>query len=216
MNRIYLQKIMSNFDLPYNQAIAKDKKTIYKNARIIDAASGYDDVGELLTIGDKIADFGNNIGTPEGAEIIDCGGHILSPGLIDIQVHFRDPGQTHKEDLSSGSASAVAGGITTVVCQPNTIPTLDSVMTLEYLREYRTQFHISKSYGLDETRCGRIIRKVEDTLMKSRQFTLPGRKVLLESNIEYEVVVIDATESPIERPKKSKSTSTPARKNATR
>lgn len=90
------------------------------------------------------------------------------------------------------------------------------LMTLEYLREYRTQFHIGKSYGLDETRCGRIIRKVEDTLMKSRRFTLPGRKALLESNIEYEVVVIDATETPIERPKKSKSTSTPAKRNATR
>jgi hypothetical protein len=90
------------------------------------------------------------------------------------------------------------------------------LMTLEYLREYRTQFHISKSYGIEETRCGRIIRKVEDTLMKSRKFTLPGRKALLESNIKYEVVVIDATETPIERPKKNKSSSTPAKRNATR
>lgn len=90
------------------------------------------------------------------------------------------------------------------------------LMTLEYLREYRTQFHISKSYGIEETRCGRIIRHVEDTLMKSRKFTLPGRKALLESNIEYEVVVIDATETPIERPKKSKNTSTPGKRNATR
>jgi dihydroorotase len=54
--------------------------------------------------------------------------------LIDIQVHFRDPGQTHKEDLASGSASAVAGGITAVVCQPNTNPVLDSVLTFDYLR----------------------------------------------------------------------------------
>lgn len=90
------------------------------------------------------------------------------------------------------------------------------LMTLEYLREYRTQFHISKGYGIEETRCGRIIRHVEGTLMKGRQFTLPGRKALLESNIEYEVVVIDATETPIGRPKKSKSTSTPAKRNATR
>lgn len=90
------------------------------------------------------------------------------------------------------------------------------LMTLEYLREYRTQFHISKSYGMEETRCGRIIRKVEDTLMKSRKFTLPGRKALLESNIEYEVVVIDATETPIERPQKNRNTSTPAKRNVTR
>ena len=90
------------------------------------------------------------------------------------------------------------------------------LMTLEYLREYRTQFHISKSYGIEVTRCGRIIRHVEDTLMKSRKFTLPGRKALLESNIEYQVVVVDATETPIERPQKNKSTSTRAKRNATR
>jgi len=90
------------------------------------------------------------------------------------------------------------------------------LMTLEYLREYRTQFHISKSYGLEETRCGRIIRHVEDTLMKSRKFTLPGRKALLESNIEYQVVVVDATETPIERPKKNNGSSTRGKRNATR
>lgn len=124
---------MSKFDLPYAQPIAADKKILYKNARIIDPESGYDKLGSLLTIGDKIADFGENIAA-DGAEIIDCQGHVLSPGLIDIQVHFRDPGQSHKEDLASGSKSAVVGGITTVVCQPNTAPTLDSVLTFDYLR----------------------------------------------------------------------------------
>lgn len=90
------------------------------------------------------------------------------------------------------------------------------MMTLCYLREYRTQFHVAKSYGLHETHCGRIIRHVEDTLMKSREFTLPGKKAILASNIEYEVVVIDATETPIERPQKNSASSTPAKRNATR
>ena len=124
---------MSKFELPYNHQISKDKKILYKNARIIDPESGYDKLGELLTIGAKIADFGEKI-SADGAEIIDCKGHVLAPGLIDIQVHFRDPGQSHKEDLASGSKSAVAGGITTVVCQPNTAPTLDSTLTFDYLR----------------------------------------------------------------------------------
>lgn len=124
---------MSKFDLPYAQPIAADKKVLYKNARIIDPESGYDKLGELLTIGNKIADFGDKV-SAEGAEVVDCKGHVLAPGLIDIQVHFRDPGQTHKEDMVSGSKSAVIGGITTVVCQPNTAPTLDSTLTFDYLR----------------------------------------------------------------------------------
>ena len=124
---------MPKFDLPYINAVSSHKKILYKNARIVDPKSNYDEVGELLTIGDKIVDFGKNLNINADEEI-DCKGLVLAPGLIDIQVHFRDPGQTHKEDFASGSASAVAGGITTVVCQPNTAPTLDSVLTFEYLR----------------------------------------------------------------------------------
>jgi len=124
---------MPSFDLPYQNKIPADKKILYKNARIIDPKSGYDELGNLLTIGSKIADFGKNL-QAQADEEIDCKGLVLAPGLIDIQVHFRDPGQTHKEDLASGSCSAVVGGVTTVVCQPNTSPTLDSVLTFDYLR----------------------------------------------------------------------------------
>jgi hypothetical protein len=76
------------------------------------------------------------------------------------------------------------------------------LMALEYLREYRTYFHLGKSYGLSESACYRACRWVEDTLIKSGAFSLPGRKALLKSDMEYEVVLIDAAESPIERPKK--------------
>ena len=127
---------MTYFNLPYKEKIAQDKKTLYINARIIDPETKYDKIGQLLTIGDKIADFGEKIASVanvEDAEIVDCKNHVLCPGLIDIQVHFRDPGQSHKEDLSTGSKSAVVGGITTVVCQPNTSPVLDSVTMMDYL-----------------------------------------------------------------------------------
>ena len=76
------------------------------------------------------------------------------------------------------------------------------LMALEYIREYRTYFHIATNYGISESVAYKIIRWVEDTLIKHPAFALPGRKVLLKSDIEYEVVLIDASESPIERPKK--------------
>lgn len=76
------------------------------------------------------------------------------------------------------------------------------LMTLEYLREYRTYFHTGLSYGLSESACYRACRWVEDTLIKSRKFSLPGKKALLKSDMEYEVILIDASETPIERPKK--------------
>lgn len=97
--------------------------------------------------------------------------------------------------------------------KPNKLSIEDRLlMTLEYLREYRTYFHISRSYGISESSCYRNIRWVEDTLIKDGQFSLPGRKALLKSDVEYEVVLIDATETPIERPKKNKNTFTPAKR----
>src|SRR5687767_5392877 len=76
------------------------------------------------------------------------------------------------------------------------------LMALEYLREYRTYFHLGRSYGLSESACYRACKWVEDILIKSREFSLPGKKELLKSNMEYEVILIDASETPIERPKK--------------
>ena len=77
------------------------------------------------------------------------------------------------------------------------------LMTLEYLREYRTYFHVSQSYGISEGYAYKVIKWVEDTLIKSKLFHLPGRKSLLKSDVEYEVILVDASETPIQRPKKN-------------
>ena len=82
------------------------------------------------------------------------------------------------------------------------------LMALEYLREYRTYFHIAQSYGISESNAYKAIKWIESTLIKHPSFALPGRKALLKSESAYEVILIDATESPIERPKKSKNDST--------
>jgi len=78
------------------------------------------------------------------------------------------------------------------------------LMALEYLREYRTYFHIGKNYRISEGYAYKLIRWVEDTLIQSKVFSLPGRKALLKNDTQYEVVLVDATETPIERPKKSR------------
>ena len=75
------------------------------------------------------------------------------------------------------------------------------LMTLEYLREYRTYFHIAKSYGISESAVFCNIRWIENTLIKSGEFNLPGKKILHKS--EHEIILIDVTECPIERPKKN-------------
>lgn len=89
------------------------------------------------------------------------------------------------------------------------------LMALEYIREYRTYFHVSQSYGVSESTCYETIKWIENTLIKHPDFALPGRKALLKSDMEYELVLIDATESPIERPKKDKNAFIPGKRNDT-
>ncbi|SPR09256.1 IS5 family transposase ISOt6 [Orientia tsutsugamushi] len=78
------------------------------------------------------------------------------------------------------------------------------LMVLEYLREYRTYFHIGQNYVVSESSAYKAVKCVEDALVKQPNFALPGRKALMKSDMNYEVVLIDATESLIERPKKNK------------
>ncbi len=90
--------------------------------------------------------------------------------------------------------------------KPNALSMEDRLlMSLEYLREYRTYFHIAQGYGVSESTCYRNIRWIENTLVDHPDFALPGRKALIKSDMSYEVVLIDATETPIERPKKTAS-----------
>jgi hypothetical protein len=88
-------------------------------------------------------------------------------------------------------------------------------MTLEYLREYRTYFHIAQQWEINESTAYRIIRKVEDILIKSSEFRIPGKKELLKSESKIEIVVIDVTETPPERPKKNRKGSTVVKSEST-
>ena len=89
------------------------------------------------------------------------------------------------------------------------------LMTLMYWREYRTQFHIAGSYGISEATVCRTINKIEDALVRSGKFRLPGKKVLQPSDTIIKVVLVDVSEQPIERPKKSKNGTTAAKRTVT-
>lgn len=103
---------------------------VIKNGRVIDPKSGFDKQMDVLIDGKTIIQIAPNIRV-EGATQIDATGLVVAPGLIDIHVHFREPGQTHKEDIHTGALAAAAGGFTTVVMMANTSPTISDVATLQ-------------------------------------------------------------------------------------
>lgn len=102
---------------------------LIKNGRVIDPKSQFDAIADILIDGQKIIAIGQDL-VREDAEIIDATDKIVAPGLIDIHVHFREPGQMHKEDIHTGSLAAAHGGFTTVVMMANTNPTVSTVETL--------------------------------------------------------------------------------------
>ena len=111
---------------------------LLKNGYVVDSANGFEGTCDILIRGKEIAEVGESI-SAEADRVIDCTGLTVIPGLCDMHVHFRDPGQTHKEDIITGGNAAVAGGVTAVACMPNTIPTVDNADTVKYIIEKAKQ-----------------------------------------------------------------------------
>ncbi|MDR1565469.1 MAG: dihydroorotase [Oscillospiraceae bacterium] len=110
------------------------EKLLIKNGRVIDPSQGLDSTLDILISNGRIESLKANISAPE-AEVINASGLIVSPGLVDMHVHLRDPGQTQKEDVISGCKAAVAGGITSLLAMPNTNPAADSAEIVRYVQE---------------------------------------------------------------------------------
>lgn len=107
---------------------------LLKNARVVDPARGVDERGGVLVMDGRITASGKGIdAAPEGCEMIDCGGRIVTPGLVDMRVFVGEPGAEHRETLASASHAAAAGGVTTIVMMPDTDPVIDDIALVDYI-----------------------------------------------------------------------------------
>jgi dihydroorotase len=115
--------------------LAPMNSLLLTGGRVVDPANHFDSPADVLIIDGKISAVGKNLSAPKGVDQFDAKGKIVCPGLIDLHVHLREPGQTAKENLATGTAAAARGGFTSVVCMPNTSPAIDTAGTVALIRE---------------------------------------------------------------------------------
>ncbi len=130
---------------------------LIRNGRVIDPANGVDEARDVLIVDGKVAAVGRvgDTGAKPGRRIIDASGKLVVPGLIDMHVHFREPGDEEEETIASGSAAAVAGGFTSVVCMPNTKPAIDNETDVEYIHRKGRQARKTHVYTMGAITRGR-------------------------------------------------------------
>ena len=141
----------------------RNARVAYLGARLLDPASGLDAPGAVLSEGPRIADLGPrlfNDGVPEGIAVVDCGGRCLAPGLVDMRVQLREPGEEHKETIRTASLAAAAGGVTSMAALPNTDPVVDDVSGVEFVARRARDVKLVKIYTY-----GALTRRLEGAEM---------------------------------------------------
>src|SRR5687767_15557805 len=124
-------------------------KQLLKGGRVVDPVNGRNGIFDVLIDGDRIARVGRDLPVEAGTTVIEeSSGFVLCPGLIDMHVHLREPGQEHKETVATGTAAAVAGGFTAVACMPNTDPVNDNAGVTEYVLRKAAEANLARVYPI--------------------------------------------------------------------
>jgi dihydroorotase len=141
----------------------RSRPLLLKNARLIDPATGRDQPGNLLAGDGQILDLGPGLAGPDGAAVIDCGGDVLAPGLIDMQAFIGEPGAEHRETLRTAGEAAAHGGVTTIVAMPDTNPPLDEPATIDFVKRRARDtaiVHVRPAAALTKGLAGREMTEI--------------------------------------------------------
>src|SRR5207253_2331698 len=130
------------------------RSLLLKGGRVIDPSRGFDQVADVLIQDGKIAAVGPGLGTPDGAEVRDVRDRVVAPGLVDVHVHLREPGNEDEETVASGARAAVAGGFTAVCAMPNTDPVTDNQAAVGFIIRQSVRAGLARVYPIGAVSVG--------------------------------------------------------------
>ena len=165
---------------------------LIKNGRVIDTFTKRDGNYDILINGEKIVKISENIKVEDNTEVIDAEGCIVSPGLIDVHVHFRDPGFLYKEDILTGAEAAAKGGFTTVICMANTKPVVDNPSTLEYIldKAKRTKIRVLQVATITKRMEGKELTDMRELKAAGAVGFSDDGKPIMNAKIAFEAMKI--------------------------
>lgn len=141
---------------------------LIRHGRVIDPASGLDETLDVAIDGVRVAAIGPGLAVDPAAEVIDAEGLIVAPGLIDPHVHLREPGQSDRETIETGTAAAVAGGFTTVVCMPNTSPAIDTPEVVQWVLSRASSVGACRVFPIGAASVGRRGERLSEIALMAR------------------------------------------------